>query len=88
MDALAIIAHRSEHIDLMLTDVVMPGIPGQDLARQVSELRPEIRVVFMSGYADDAIAGRGLLNNYAHFLEKPFTPTGLANIVRSVLDNG
>jgi two-component system cell cycle sensor histidine kinase/response regulator CckA len=86
MDALEIIAQRTAPIDLMLTDVVMPGIAGQDLAQQVSALRPEIRVVFMSGYADDAIAGHGLLNNYAHFLEKPFTPKSLENIVRSVLD--
>jgi signal transduction histidine kinase/CheY-like chemotaxis protein len=80
------IVGEGEPIDLLLTDIVMPGIPGQDLARRVAELRPGILVLFMSGYAEDAIAGRGMLGPDANFLEKPFTPSGLATIVRSVLD--
>jgi two-component system cell cycle sensor histidine kinase/response regulator CckA len=73
-------------IHLLLTDVVMPGINGKDLARLVTQHHPEIRVLYMSGYTNNAIVHHGVLDPGAFFLQKPFSPAGLANKVREVLD--
>jgi two-component system cell cycle sensor histidine kinase/response regulator CckA len=73
-------------IHLILTDVVMPGMGGSELAPRVTELRPDVRVLFMSGYTDDAIVRQGLVAEGGHFLQKPFTPDALAGKVRDVLD--
>ncbi len=76
-----------EYLHLMVTDVVMPGITGLELAARLAPVRPEMRVLFMSGYADDAIVRRGgRLAEEAAFLQKPFTPEVLARQVREVLD--
>jgi CheY-like chemotaxis protein len=73
-------------IHLVLTDVVMPEMSGSELAPRVAELRPDVRVLFMSGYTDDAIVRQGLVGEGGHFLQKPFTPEVLAHKVRDVLD--
>jgi PAS domain S-box-containing protein len=73
-------------IQLMLTDVVMPGNNGQQLATRISEQRPKIRVMFMSGYTEHAILERILLEPKAAFLQKPFTPDQLLKKVREALD--
>jgi two-component system cell cycle sensor histidine kinase/response regulator CckA len=73
-------------IHLVLTDVVMPEMGGSELAPRVAELRPDVRVLFMSGYTDDAIVRQGLIAEGGHFLQKPFTPEVLARKVRDVLD--
>jgi hypothetical protein len=76
-----------EYLHLMVTDVVMPGgISGLDLATRLAPVRPKMRVLFMSGYADDVIAHRGVLDEDAAFLQKPFTGEVLARRVREVLD--
>jgi DNA-binding response OmpR family regulator len=72
--------------DLMVTDVVMPGISGLELARRLGPTRPGMKVLFMSGHTDDAITRRGVLSPEASFLHKPFTPEELAGKVREVLD--
>jgi two-component system, cell cycle sensor histidine kinase and response regulator CckA len=75
-------------IHLVLTDVVMPGMSGRELWDRLRVLRPDARVLFMSGYTDDAIARHGVLELGIAFLQKPFTPFGLAQKVRELLDAG
>lgn len=72
-------------VDLLVTDVVMPGLSGTETADRAAELRPGLRVLFMSGYTDDALARHRL--RHANFLPKPFSPATLIGTVRSVLDN-
>jgi DNA-binding response OmpR family regulator len=74
--------------DLLLTDVVLPGtLQGNELARAAGTLRPHLPVLYMSGYTRDAIVHAGRLDEGVNYLEKPFTPDGLANRVREVLDS-
>ena len=72
-------------INLMVTDVVMPHLGGRELAEKLSVTRPDMRVLYMSGYTDDAIVHHGVLDGRAAFLEKPFAPDALALKVREVL---
>jgi PAS domain S-box-containing protein len=86
VDAPALSEAYAEQIDLLLTDVMMPGLSGSELAAKVVEGRPQIRVLFMSGYADTAVVHGGFLGKDAFFLQKPFTPSLLTKKVREVLD--
>jgi CheY-like chemotaxis protein len=61
-------------IHLLLTDVVMPEMSGPELARQIAALRPEVRVIFTSGYTNDAIARQGVLDPSVAFIQKPYRP--------------
>ncbi len=85
-EALAIAIDHVSPIQLLITDVVMPGASGRELARRLANLRPEIRVLYVSGYTDDAIVHHGMLEPGLAFLQKPFTPSALARKVREVLD--
>jgi DNA-binding response OmpR family regulator len=79
----------SEHpgpIHLLLTDVVMPDFGGRALAEVVRGLRPGLRVMYMSGYTDDAVVRSGVESSRDCFIQKPFTPLTLARRVREVLD--
>jgi two-component system cell cycle sensor histidine kinase/response regulator CckA len=76
-----------KRINLLLTDVVMPQMGGKQLADQLKMLQPDIKVLFISGYADNAIGDHGVLEPGTNFLQKPFTPTALAQRVRQVLDS-
>jgi PAS domain S-box-containing protein len=87
-DALRICRQAEGPIHLLITDVVMPGMSGRELAERMAPLRPETKVLFMSGYTDDAIVRHGVLAAEAAFLQKPFTPAGLTRKVREVLGAG
>jgi PAS domain S-box-containing protein len=84
--ALVVAAGFAGHIGLLLTDVVMPGLSGRALADRLAALRPRTRVLYMSGYTDDAIVQHGVLEPGLSFLQKPFTPDVLAQRVREELD--
>ena len=85
-EALRIVAEHKGIIDLIATDVVMPEMNGSQLVERVLEARPSIRVLFMSGYTDDEVMRRGVIDGQTAFLQKPFTPDLLAHKVREVLD--
>ena len=75
-------------IHLLLTDVVMPGMNGRELASRMAEIRPEARTLFASGHTADVMLRHGLLESGLHFIAKPYTPHTLAAKVRAVLDAG
>jgi two-component system, cell cycle sensor histidine kinase and response regulator CckA len=79
---------RGARVDAVLTDLAMPGMGGRELARRLWESRPGLPVVFMSGYTDDVVIRRGLLESGVPFLEKPLSPVELARKMRQVLDGG
>jgi CheY-like chemotaxis protein len=85
-EALRICGSHSGAIDLLLTDVVMPGMSGRQVAEAIAKARPAIRVLYVSGYTDDAVIRHGVRRSEAAFLQKPFTQTALAQRVREVLD--
>jgi len=86
IEALQLCRQKKEDIHLLLTDVVMPQMGGKELSEQIRLLRPEIRVLFTSGFTDDAIARQGILDPGITFLQKPFSPVSLSRKVREVLD--
>ena len=85
--ALAVAEGHPGPIHLLFTDVVMPGMGGRDLATRLAASRPEVRVLYMSGYTDDAIAHHGVLDPGVAFIQKPFGYAFVARKVREVLDN-
>ncbi len=85
--ALELAEAHADQIDLLITDVVMPGMNGHDLAERFQAQYPDLKVLFISGYTADAIALRGVLDGSVHFLQKPFSRIDLAASVRSALDD-
>jgi CheY-like chemotaxis protein len=86
VEALEISERHRGPIHLMVTDVVMPQMSGRELAQRLQPVRPDMKVLYMSGYTDDAIVRHGVLGAGIAFLSKPFTPDALALKVREVLD--
>jgi PAS domain S-box-containing protein len=84
--AIELVAHHEGPIHLVITDVVMPEMNGRDLAERLLALRPELKVLYMSGHTDDAIARHGVLQDGLHFMHKPFSRLELADKVREALD--
>jgi two-component system cell cycle sensor histidine kinase/response regulator CckA len=84
-EALQLFEHDAS-IDVLLTDVVMTGASGPELTRQLVERRPDLRVIYMSGYTEEAIVHHGVLNSGIAFLQKPFTSETLGRKIREVLD--
>ena len=85
-DALRVSKEHEGTIDLLITDVVMPRMGGKEVAERLQTLYPRMKVIYMSGYTDDSIVHRGVLEPGLNFLAKPFSPEGLARKVREVLD--
>jgi two-component system, cell cycle sensor histidine kinase and response regulator CckA len=86
--ALSIAGCFIERIDLLITDVIMPGMTGKQVADRLTLTRPETKVLFISGYSDDVLARRGVLDTDVAYLPKPFTPASLSTKVREVLSPG
>jgi signal transduction histidine kinase len=85
-EALLVCERHAQRIHLLVTDVVMPRMSGRELADRLSVVRPDLKVLFMSGYTDGAILQHGVLEPGKAFLQKPVTPEALGRKVRSVLD--
>jgi CheY-like chemotaxis protein len=81
-------ARHAGPIHLLVTDVVMPGRGGRAVAERLLERHPGLKVLYVSGYTDDAVVRHGVLHEVVNFLQKPFTPAALAHKVREVLDGG
>ena len=84
--ALQLVEQKPERIDLLLTDVIMPGLNGRALAGRLELLQPGLKILYMSGYTDDAIMDHGVLESGTHLLHKPFSEENLIRKVREVLD--
>jgi len=86
-NALSIHGKHNGPIHLVLIDVVMPGMSGSELAKRLTSLDPKIKVLYMSGYADNTIVHHGVLEKGVSYIQKPFTMEGLARKVREVLES-
>jgi len=85
-EALQFCREHGDKIDLLLSDVVMPGRSGPEIAALAATSSPKLKVLFMSGYTDDAMVRMGVHTSEVHFLQKPFAPSDLAHKVREILD--
>jgi two-component system, cell cycle sensor histidine kinase and response regulator CckA len=79
--------HKNE-IHLLLTDVIMPLMNGHELASRLKSIRPDTKVLYISGYTDDVLAFHGIAQPEIEFIQKPFTPSGLVGKVEMVLSAG
>ena len=85
--AMAIAQNAEQSLDLLLTDVIMPGMSGRQLAENILSKRPDTRIVYVTGYTDDMIVQHKVLDPGVNLLSKPFTKLELARKVRSTLDS-
>lgn len=87
-DAISVAGEHGSRIDLLLTDVVMPGMNGRELAERLLAVHPEMKVLYTSGYTEDVIVRHGVMNEAVSFIGKPYTAPQLARKIRDVLDKG
>jgi CheY-like chemotaxis protein len=85
-EALSVCKKHKGSIHLLVTDIVMPRMSGRELASRMAKIHPGIKVLYMSGYTENAIAHHSVLNKDMHYIQKPFTLEGMARAVREVLD--
>ena len=86
VSAFGLLEPSNTHIDLLLTDVVLPGINGRELARRAQSLRPELKVLYMTGYSRNAVVHQGRLDRGVELIQKPITQRDLASRIRDLLD--
>jgi CheY-like chemotaxis protein len=86
LEACVLASQELDHLDLLLTDMVMPGMGGRELAQHLMTIKPDLRILFMSGFTDDVGILAGHEQGTSGFLQKPFTPELLARTVRKILD--
>jgi DNA-binding NtrC family response regulator len=86
LEALKIFEQHSDHIDLLLTDVVMPDMTGPEMAKLMRRVRPDMRIVFMSGYADGQIRAEDFPGEPIPFIMKPYNPADMIRIVKDGLN--
>jgi two-component system cell cycle sensor histidine kinase/response regulator CckA len=86
VQALDLVGRMTDPVHLLITDVVMPKMGGRELATRLTKMRPGVRVLFSSGYTENAIVEHGVLDEGINFLQKPYAPQTLAKRVREVLD--
>lgn len=86
-EALGLLERQEKPVHLLLTDVVMPGMSGRQLAERLRQTHPQMKVLYVSGYTSDTVVRHGVLEAQASFLNKPFTAAGLLRKVREVLDS-
>jgi two-component system cell cycle sensor histidine kinase/response regulator CckA len=84
-EAIEVIMEAGERLRVVITDVVMPGMSGRDLAARIAGLRPDLPLIFMSGYTDEDVIRRGLMDRGQRFIQKPFSPDALARQVQQAL---
>src|SRR5262245_15791652 len=87
VDACLLASQQVGSVHLLITDMVMPGMGGRELAQHLAVIMPDLRILFMSGYTDDVGILAGLEEGTTSFLQKPFTPEMLAQTVRNLLDS-
>jgi CheY-like chemotaxis protein len=86
LEACLLASQELDRLDLLLTDMVMPGMGGRELAQHLMTIKPDLRILFMSGFTDDVGILAGHEQGTSGFLQKPFTPEHLARTVRKILD--
>eukprot|EP01028_Stygiella_incarcerata_P006191 TRINITY_DN2527_c0_g1_i1.p1 TRINITY_DN2527_c0_g1~~TRINITY_DN2527_c0_g1_i1.p1 ORF type:complete len:1299 (-),score=392.85 TRINITY_DN2527_c0_g1_i1:105-4001(-) len=87
VDALRVVEEKNIDVDLLLTDVVMPNMNGAELAEELVQLQPTVKVLFTSGYAEEIIAHHGVIDTSMNFIGKPYSPAAICKRVREVLDS-
>ena len=85
-EAMRLAEEHAGRINLLITDVVMPEMNGRDLAKRLMASQPNLKILFMSGHTADVIAQQGMLDDWAHLIEKPFSMSDLGSKVRRMLD--
>jgi two-component system, cell cycle sensor histidine kinase and response regulator CckA len=88
VEARRLVDHHRGSLQLLITDVVLPKLSGRQLAEDLTKVRTDLKVLYMSGYTDSAVVNNGILTQEVAFLQKPFTPQALAQKVREVLEVG
>ncbi len=83
--ALALVSQPPERVHLLITDVVLPGMTGLDLARELTAIQPDVRTLYISGYADAVLAREGTRPKASHFLQKPFSAADLFKRIHQIL---
>jgi two-component SAPR family response regulator len=87
MEALAFLKNKKIHIDLLITDMVMPEMNGNELAEKIKNFVPDIRILFTSGYTEERIQVDGIIDDRVQFIQKPYSTHSLGKIVREILDS-